>query len=192
MKRVQRLYREEKSKLFSQKQAEQLSGFSRDQMRTLDEKQIVVSQKHPVILYSWKQVIFLKTLFYFREDLTWGQIEESLNNCEYNVQEIVDGIQETVMVAIGEVENKKLVFINRVESKMNDFDKHLGKKMMNIDSEIVSQAFKVINARSENNFFFATTKNKFNAVIITIPQIIIELRKIAEELEIENLDLKVG
>jgi hypothetical protein len=192
MKRVQRLYREEKSKLFSQKQAEQLSGFSRDQMRTLDEKQIVVSQKHPVILYSWKQVIFLKTLFYFREDLTWGQIEESLNNCEYNVQEIVDGIQETVMVAIGEVENKKLVFINRVESKMNDFDKHLGKKMMNIDSEIVSQAFKVINARSENNFLFATTKNKFNAVIITIPQIIIELRKIAEELEIENLDLKVG
>ncbi|MBW4572427.1 MAG: hypothetical protein KME31_31910 [Tolypothrix carrinoi HA7290-LM1] len=192
MKRVHRLYREEKSKLFSQKQTEQLSGFSREQMRKLDEKQIVVSQKHPVILYSWKQVIFLKTLFHFREDLTWGQIEESLNNCEYNVQEIVDGIQETVIVAIGEVENKKLVFINKVESKMNDFDKHRGKKLMNIDSEMISEAFKVINAQDENHIRFAPVKNKFNAVIITIPQIIIELKKTAEELEIENFELKVG
>jgi hypothetical protein len=192
MRRVQRLQKEEKSKLFTQKQAEQLSGFSRDQMRKLDEKQIVVPQKHPAILYSWNQVIFLKILFHFREDLTWGQIEEGLNNCEYNIQEIVDGIQETLIVAIGEVKDKKLIFINRVESKMNDFDKHLDKKIISEDSELISKAFKVINSQDSNNVLFAYAKVRFNAVVITIPQIIIELKKHAEELEIEDFNLKVG
>ncbi len=192
MKRVQRLQREEKSKLFTQKQAELLSGFSRDQMRKLDEKQIVVSKKYPAILYDWNQVIFLKTLFYFREDLTWGQIEEGLSNCAYSIDEIVDGIQKTLIVAIGEVKDKKLVFINRFESAMNDIDKHLGKKLMSEDSALISEAFKVINGQDINNILFAYSKIKFNSVLITIPQIIIELKKQAEELEIEDFSLKVS
>jgi hypothetical protein len=192
MKRLQKIQREEKSKLFSQKQAELLSGFSRDQLRKLDEKQIVVFQKQPMILYNWNQIIFLKTLFYFREDLTWSQIEEGLSNCAYSIDEIVDGIQKTLIVAIGEVKDKKLVFINRFESAMNDIDKHLGKKLISEDSALISEAFKVINGQDINNILFAYSKIKFNSVLITIPQIIIELKKQAEELEIEDFSFKVS
>ncbi|QLE60026.1 hypothetical protein [Nostoc sp. TCL26-01] len=192
MRRVERLAKIEKSRLFSQKEAIQLSGFTRAQLLKWEEAEIVKPHREFAILYDWNQLIFLRVLYHLRQNWTFKQIETGLKNCYSSVDEIIQDIHKHLFIALG-IRGNEIALAAPIEltttlaSRLNnDFLMH---KMKHIFSVEDFQEY-ILNI-DENHPIGKLSKVKaFNC--IAIPQIILELKVLGEQLQIENFDLKVG
>lgn len=183
MRQQERLLKIQKLKMFSQKQAELLSGFSRDQLRKLDTAAILTPYKFPSILYDWNQLIFLKILYYLRNSWTFKQIESAFKNPEkpIDINFVIDNIQNTDIIYFGEYgkipdDLKLYIQFNSLITTNELVKKDVFNKMEKFDY--------IIKDIGELN------QGKFTHV--NVPKLIKELKVLAQELQIENFDLKVG
>lgn len=185
------LFKEQKAKLFNQKQAENLSQLSRSQLRKLDEAGLVVPLKYPAILYNWNQVIFLRVLYCLREDWSFMQIEKALRECEFSIEEIIGNINKYLFVALGKKADGKFAFVFMNESIFgDDLLGRKARKLFSTESELFLENLKKID---NDSVIMTNSKRKVNDFTsIAIPQIINEIKERAEELQIDNFHLKVG
>ncbi len=95
---------EKSSKKFSQKEAGILCGFSRKQLQKLEELEILIPQKNPVILYSWNQIIFARVLYCFRQLWSLQDVVKALRDTEnpIDIEAIVENIDKFVEIYLGQ------------------------------------------------------------------------------------------
>ncbi len=166
----------QKGRGFTQKQACQLSGFSREQLQKLELREIVIPCKHPSILYSWNQIIFLKSLHALREEWSFKQIEKALNEYEESMENIEKNISKAIKVIFGEFGIKPNIQIIIQFEYLSD----------TVSSE-QAESMRDIHSRDSR-----TSVERYpRQTHIIIPKTIKELKIEAEKLEIDNLDLKI-
>lgn len=168
--------RVQKAKLFSQKEAELLSGLTRSQLRTLEDLDVLVPHRHPSILYSWQQLIFLRIIYLLRTN-EWSLqvIERALKNPEVNLEKALEKIEDMVLVYFGSNSLKIEPFI--------DFC-----YFSNAGDDLLAQKAKM-NMNEGNR---SVKRTYINQVEIDVQQVIKDLKESATELQIEDFDLKVG
>ncbi|MCC5610563.1 hypothetical protein LC612_28390 [Nostoc sp. CHAB 5834] len=177
MKRVHRLGQIEKRKLFTQKQAVELSGFSRAQLLTWEETGIVRPDREYAILYTWNQIILLRILYHIRQRWTFQQVITGFENSRRSITEILQMLPKSVMVIFGEFGVYP--------------DLHLEimvQALINVKDEIEEKSIR--NLFGSEGFPFID--NKGRQTQISVPKIIEEVKGLAQEKEIENLEFKLG
>jgi hypothetical protein len=89
---------------FSQKEAGILCDFTRKQLQKLEELEILVPQKNPVILYSWNQIIFARTLYCFRQLWSLQDVVKAFRDSEnpIDIKAIVENIDKFVEIYLGQ------------------------------------------------------------------------------------------
>lgn len=200
MKRQAGLMRLQKARAFTQRDAEQLSGLTRHQLRKLEEAELVVPQKNP-ILYTWNQLIFLRILFEFRQDWTFKQLEtifkcsssEALN--DKIIRSIDSSLAALLILESNDAINFQLVADINFE---NDLQNHKLKKAVEsirndirLNDEEVLAIIKHIASDNSEEYSNSRISIKKQTLVI-IPPLIGNLKNLAEQLQIENLDLKLG
>lgn len=177
MKRVHRLGQIEKIKLFTQKQAVELSGFTRSQLLTWEEAGIVIPDREYAILYTWNQIILLRILYHIRQRWTFQQTITGFENSRQSIETILQMLPKSVLVTFGEFgvyPDVHLDFIAQALSKVKD--------------EVEEKSYRNIFADEDYPFI----RNGGRQTQIAVPQIIKEVKALAKEKEIQNLDLKFG
>ncbi|WP_375503502.1 hypothetical protein [uncultured Nostoc sp.] len=186
----------EKTAMFSEKQVVTLTGFSRKRLYNLSVSKIVQPQKDP-ILYTWKQVIFLRILYLLREDWSLQVLEKIFKSFpDDKIEEIIEGIDTSTAVTLfsdssGELEFKMLGPISFDSDLANHtFNKSLEsfKEGELFDSEKTHAIISYIIGDELNRSKISIQKQ----TLIIIPELIGELKKVADGLNIEYFDLKVG
>lgn len=183
MNREQRFAKIEKSRMFSQKEAIQLVGFTRRQLETLEKLEILIPYRKPGILYSWKQLIFLRTLYHFRQVWSLQQIDKALKDTEYpiNIEVIIENIEKFFDVYLGEKGNignlgiyfqlNKIINLSEIELKA------VYKLSVEMPSIVIDDDIPV-------------GQGKFT--MLNIPKIIEELKSMAEKFDLDGFDLKIA
>jgi len=201
MRRADRLRKLEKAKYFSQKETETLSGFTRRQLRKLEEVELVVPQKNP-ILYTWNQLIFLRVLFEFRQDWTFKQLEIIFKACASDSQGL-DRLIETIdksFAALLILESDDTVDFQVVQniSLEDDLQNHKLKiAMENIKNNVKineDEALAIIKyiASGDGDDDSDSRVSIKKQTLVVIPLLIRNLKNLAKEICIENFDSKVG
>lgn len=149
-------------------------------MLTWEEVGIVLPHRQPAILYEWNQLLLLRVLYHLRQSWTFKQIEKALKQDNVNLDQIIGKIDKTVLVAIGQ--NEGLIF--KFWNSDNIGELESGKSIFELCN---SEEF-FVRAEVGTESIFSTPK----AVIVVVPKLIKEMKKIAEEFQIESFDLKVG
>lgn len=182
--------------MFSEKQVVALTGFSRKRLYNLSVSKIVQPQKDP-ILYTWKQVIFLRMLYLLRED--WSlQILEKIFKAfpDDKIEEIIEVIDTFTAITLfaessGELQLKILGPITFDSDLVNyTFNKSLEsfKEGKLLDYEKTHAIVCCIIGDEPNGSKISIQKQ----TVIIIPELIGELKKVGDGLNIEYFDLKVG
>ncbi|MBL1203114.1 MAG: hypothetical protein FWK04_29600 [Nostoc sp. GBBB01] len=189
MRKEYRLFREQKSKLFTQKQAEQLSGLTRNQLRKLEDAGLVVPHRYSLILYDWNQIIFLKILHNLRQDWTFQQIEKALTITSLfgGLEIVIKNIDtEFTALAVIQEEDSDLVvqLLKNIEFEDELFNQNFQKTLQNKIDEKIS---KIITTIATDDY-----KKIKKSTVVVIPDLIKHLRQRGEELQIQDFDLKVG
>ena len=187
MARVDRLVKQKRKELFSVEETKNLSNFSRSQLLSWENAGIVVPIRRPSIFYNWNQVIFLRILYNLRKDWSFKQIEKGLKNSPVSLEEIVRDIHKNFIIGFGD--NKgELGFAFSFENPSNDFDSHSLHKILD-NAEGFDAIFQSLLQTNTIN----TARLTFNMIVaIKVFEIIDELKVLAQELQIENFDSKVG
>lgn len=162
----------QKVRHFSQKQAEELSGITIMKLRNLNELGIVVPYKYPAILYSWKQVIFLRVIFYMRQRWSLKQIKNALTNLNEPIEQIINSLNEFITIDYGDFDdsnNLRIVFGDFSRFLHDDNEREMYKK--NPQKPVKTDNFKTSS--------------------LDINEVIKELKQRGEDLNIENFDLKI-
>ncbi len=89
---------------FSQKEAGILCGFSRKQLQKLEELEILIPQKNPILSYSWNQTVFMRILYCLRQVWSLQDIIKAFRNPEnpIDVEVIVDNIDKFDDIYLGQ------------------------------------------------------------------------------------------
>lgn len=177
MKRVRRLGQIEKKKLFTQKQAQELSGFSRAQLLTWEEAGIVRPDREYAILYTWSQIVLLRILYHIRQRWTFQQVIKGFENSTERVEKILQMLPKSIVVTFGEFGVYPDIHI---EIQVHD--------LCNVEDDIQEKRVRNIFARES----FPSVDNTGRQTNISVPKMIEEVKALAEEKEIENLEFKLG
>ncbi|MBC1238500.1 hypothetical protein [Nostoc sp. 2RC] len=193
--------RVQKARFFSQKEAELLSSLTRNQLRKLDDIELVVPAKHPTILYSWNQLIFLRVLFRFSEDWSFKLLIEYFKLfSSKDLETLINRLDKCTSALLILEKNDEIYFQLLGEITLEDNDlvnQKLKKAIENIkngEKLDFDDAFEIIkyiayDALGENSSSKICFKKQ---TLIIIPEIIQEITSLALELEIKDFDLKVG
>jgi hypothetical protein len=210
----QRLMMLDKTAMFTEKQVVALTGISRKQLYNLSNSQTVQPHKNP-ILYTWKQVIFLRVFYILREDWSFQLIEKQFKSFPgYGIEKVIEEIDSSLAVIISDENDGdvRLGILAELTFGNKFYNRHFKKAIENIKTskplnyeEIYAVISYVINDADENeedendedknyegeeNFSYKITIKK--QTILLIPEVIRELTKAASKLNIENFDLKVS
>ena len=185
---------------FSEKDAQMLSGFTRRQLQKLDESGLIVPQRLPMIVYSWNQLIFLRVLFEFRQDWTFKQLEVIFKKFPPQALDLLLERIEISLAGILILESDEHVNFQLVENITfkNDFTNYkLKKAVENIQNNVrldQEQALAIIEhvATDQGEDYSNSRVSIKKQTLVIIPLLIRDLKNVAQELEIENFDLKVG
>ncbi|MBF2067254.1 MAG: hypothetical protein IGS39_22985 [Calothrix sp. C42_A2020_038] len=188
-----------KSEMFSQKEAELLSGFTRSQLRKLDEAGLVVPNRDTAVLYTWNQLIFLRVLNKLRQDWSFKQLEllfldykhsevGSLDKLIYNIDTnlsailVVDKDGEVIFDVV-----KQLKIDNEVT------DSNLKKAIASTlnGQKLDEESLKIIAYIAENSLSDSKISIRKRTLVV-IPQVIQELIELGKQLNIKDFDLKIG
>ncbi|MBD2770670.1 hypothetical protein [Iningainema tapete] len=176
MKRVQRLARLEKSKMFTQKQAKDLSGFTRSQLLTWEEAGIIMPDRQYAILYTWNQLILLRILRHLRNRWTFQQIIKGFKNSRRPIDEILQILPKAVLCNFGEFGKYPDI---EIEIQVHD--------LCNAENDIQEKIFRNVCHKA-----FPLIDEAGRQTQISVPKIIDEIKVLAEQNKIENFDVKVG
>lgn len=201
MRRVDRLRKLEKAKYFSQKETETLSGFTRRQLRKLEEVELVVPQKNP-ILYTWNQLIFLRVLFEFRQDWTFKQLElicKEWASDSKGLNRLIETIDKSLaaLLILGSDNRVNFQVVENI-TLQNDFKNHKLKIAIdNIRNNVKlnkDEGIAIIEyiARSDGDDDYDSRVSFKKQTLVIIPSVISNLKNLAKEIQIENFDTKVG
>ncbi len=172
MKREVRVKKIQKAKLFSQNEASQLTGFTRGQLVKWDETGIVKPYRHPCILYNWKQVVFLRILFYWRQKASFQKIVKVFSSDDNNSRIFFENLQKS---SIAVLNDQKLVLINDSYHE---------------DSLTISLIAKTL--KTKNNIEVVDIDEVMPGIfLLNIGAILYNLKKAGDELKIENFRLKI-
>jgi len=182
----------EKTAMFSEKQVVTLTGFSRKRLYNFSVSKIVQPQKDP-ILYTWKQVVFLRVLYLLREDWPLRVLEKIFKAFS---EEIIERIYTSTAIILfsessGELEFRIFGPITFGSDLANyAFNKSLEsfKEGKLLDYEKTHAIISFIIGDEPNGSKISIQKQ----TVIIIPELIGELKKVADGLNIEYFDLKVG
>ncbi|HYX17873.1 MAG TPA: hypothetical protein VE944_26640 [Nostoc sp.] len=177
MRRELRLGKIEKSKLFTQKQAADLSGFTRAQLITWEESEIVLPKREYAILYTWNQLILLRILYYLRQRWSIHQVVEGIRNSRRSIDEILEMLPKSVVANFGKFGIHPDI---EIQLHLHDFS--------NAKDDLEEITARKIFSRED----FPLMEQKGRQTRISIPKIIQEVKAFAEEKEVKNLDLKLG
>jgi DNA-binding transcriptional MerR regulator len=194
---LKQLSTEKRAKMFSQKEAEILSGFTRNQLRKLDESGLIVPARDAGIVYSWKQLIFLKILNKLRQDWTFKKLEQSFNDCNQDgsINQIADKIQDYLAVSLL-IDKEGVVIFHAVKNNLQfDDEVETHKLRKNISAvldggKLDDKFLKVIAYIAEDTIDSKISVSRKTVVII--PQIIQELIELGKKLEIQNFETKAS
>lgn len=176
MKRRLRLGQIEKTRLFSQKEAQWLSGFSRSQLLTWEQAEIVKPEREYAILYTWNQIILLRILYHLRQRWTIHQVIKGFQNSKRSIDEILQMLPKSVVINFGEFGVHPDIYIKITVNNFcnaNDIDRQEAKNIFGSED-------------------FTSVNNRGRQTEISVPKIIQEVKALAKEKEVENLDLKLG
>ncbi|GAX45899.1 MAG: hypothetical protein KME22_00385 [Hassallia sp. WJT32-NPBG1] len=181
MKRQQRLARLEKSRMFSQKETVELSGFSRKQLQKLEQLEIIKPRKIPAVLYSWNQIIFLRILYHFRKIWSLQQIDKAFKDSEnpINAEVIIEDIDKFLNVYFGEkgVIGNLGIYIQFNEVNMSEIRfKAAYKSIVELPHIVIDDGVEI-------------GQGKFT--VLNVPKVIEELKVMAESLNVQESKLKV-
>lgn len=178
---------------FTQKEAELLSGFTRDQLRTLDTSKLIVPYKHPSVLYTWNQIIFLRILFVLREEWSFYQIKTAINNSKVDMPQAIENIQNYIFVNLLLEKDEPLQFLFKASEPDTLYTQQMF--VAETDSLLehpVSLILSKKGSKTEGEVVVKRTKEySYKITTVTIPLIINDLKVIAQENKIEKFDLKV-
>jgi hypothetical protein len=166
----------QKARGFSQRQAGLLTKFTRDQLQRLEDREIVLPCKHPTTLYNWNQIIFLKSLFVLRQDWSFKQIEKALGEYEESMVDIEKNIPTAIKLIFGEFGEKPNIKI------IIQFEYLL-------DTVSIEQAERMRDIHSNDSL--SSVERYRRQTHVNIPRIIKELKQEAQNLEIEDFELKI-
>lgn len=200
MNPVHNLGRIQKARYFSQREVEQLSSLTRNQLRKLDDIKLVVPLKHPAILYSWNQLIFLRVLFRFSEDWSFKQLIDILTKVpSKGLEQLIDRIETSITAILFLEKDGDIIFelMEKITFEEDDLLTHKLKKAIEnikngekIDFDDALEIIKFIATDFGEN---SSSKICFKKqTLIIIPEIIQEITSLALELEIKDFDLKVS
>lgn len=181
MKREQRLARLEKSRMFSQKETVELSGFSRKQLQKLEQLEIIKPRKIPAVLYSWNQIIFLRTLYHFRKIWSLQQIDKAFKDSEkpIDIELIIKDIDKFLNIYFGE---KGVIGNLGIYVQFNAYNL----------SEIQSKAiYKMILEFPDIVIDDGVEIGQGKFTVLNVPKVIEELKVMAKSLNLEESKLKV-
>jgi len=189
----------QKARFFSQREVELLSGLTRNQLRKLDDIELVVPAKHPTILYSWNQLIFLRILFRFSEDFSFKLLTEHFKLLSYEQLEKILSKLDKSPTALLFVENDGDICFQLVTdiTLEDDLYNHKLKKAIenikNGEKTDFDAALKIIKYIAYDSGTNSSSKICFKKqTLILIPEIIQEIISLGLELEIKDFDLKIG
>lgn len=189
----------EKNAMFSEKQVVTLTGFSRKRLYNLSISKIVQPQKDP-ILYTWKQVIFLRVLYLLREDWSFQVLEKLFKAfCDHKIERIIKDIDTSTAIIIFSESRDDLQFKMLGNITLDDdlsnytFQKALenikeGKVIDNAEKIPAIISYIIGDDQKVNGSKISIHKQ----TVIIIPELIGELKKVADGLHIEYCTLKAG
>ena len=181
MKREQRLARLEKSRMFSQKETVELSGFTRKQLQKLEQLEIIKPRKIPAVLYSWNQIIFLRILYHFRKIWSLQQIDKAFKHSEkpIDIELIIKDIDKFLNIYFGE---KGVIGNLGIYVQFNAYNL----------SEIQSKAiYKMILEFPDIVIDDGVEIGQGKFTVLNVPKVIEELKVMAKSLNLEESKLKV-
>ncbi|NEU76832.1 hypothetical protein PI95_031070 [Hassallia byssoidea VB512170] len=181
MKREQRLARLEKSRMFSQKETVELSGFTRKQLQKLEQLEIIKPRKIPAVLYSWNQIIFLRILYHFRKIWSLQQIDKAFKDSEkpIDIELIIKDIDKFLNIYFGE---KGVIGNLGIYVQFNAYNL----------SEIQSKAiYKMILEFPDIVIDDGVEIGQGKFTVLNVPKVIEELKVMAKSLNLEESKLKV-
>jgi len=171
-----------KSKHFTQKETQLLSGFTRDQLRTLYLSNLIVPFKKSTILYTWNQIIFLRLLFELREDWSFYQLKTAINNSKVDIAQAIEQVQDFLFLMLVYETEEEIHFLFKstygILYSTQIFESE-GQSLIENTVPLLEG-----NIPSSKNFTFKSTT-------INIALVINDLKNIAKELNIEDFDLKI-
>lgn len=186
--------------MFSQKEAEILSGFSRNQLRKLDSSGLVVPARDAGIVYSWNQIIFLKIINELRKDWTFKQLECVFSPWETSgsLEAFVNTVDKQLAVVILD-EKGNGIFFRIVKSNVklgDDAENENLQKSLSLafeGCELDEKTLKILAFIAEDS-----TRPKVSTIsvskktIVIVPQIVQELIVLGKKLNIKDFAIKVG
>lgn len=181
MRRKQKLARLEKSRMFSQKETIQLSGFTRKQLQKLEQLEIIKPRKIPAVLYSWNQIIFLRIFYHFRKIWSLQQIDRAFKSTENPVdaEYIIENIEKFILIYFGE---KGVIGNLGIYLQFNEYN------LSEIESRaIYKKVIELPNIIDDDGVEIG--KGKFT--VLSVPKVIEELKVMAQSLDLEESKLKV-
>jgi len=168
----------DKAIYFSEKDVQMLSGFTRSQLQKLDESDLIVPERIPMITYSWNQLIFLRIFYHLRSDWSYKQIEIVLLDLSRTLELHINEMHKYVAVIFGE---NTILFHEKEIGIAFDF-------VSEIETDFTSKQFRNYLSNQDIRIGVSQERN----TTINVPAVIQELKVLAKELQIENFDLKVG
>lgn len=190
--------------MLTEKNVVALTGISRKQLYNLSNSQTVKPQKNP-ILYTWKQVIFLRVFYILREDWPFQVIEKKFKSFPvYGIEKVIEEIDSSLAIIISDENNGdvRLGILAELTFGNKFCNRHLKKAIENIKTskalnyeEIYAVISYVINEADENNEGEENFSYKIvikRQTILLIPDVIRDLTKTASKLKIESFDFKVS
>lgn len=189
-----------KTAMFSEKQVVTLTGFSRKRLYNLSISKIVQPQKDP-ILYTWNQVIFLRVLYLLREDWSLQLLEKSFKLfADHQIERIIKDIDTSTAIILFSESRDDLQFKMLGNITFDDDDLYnysFQKELESIREGKVLDNAEKINAIisyiiGDDHKINGSKISIYKQTIIIIPELIGELKKVADGLNIEYFDLKAG
>ncbi|HYW18476.1 MAG TPA: hypothetical protein VE956_04035 [Nodularia sp. (in: cyanobacteria)] len=190
----------EKTAMFSEKQVVTLTGFSRKRLYNLSISKIVQPRKDP-ILYTWNQVIFLRVLYLLREDWSLQVLEKSLKLFAYHqIERIIKDIDTSTAIILFSESKDDLQFkmLGNITFDDDDLSNYAFQKALESirEGKVIDNAEKINAIISyiigDDQKINGSKISIYKQTIIIIPELIGELKKVADGLNIEYFDLKAG
>lgn len=197
MRRLDRSSRIRRAKHFSQAETALLSGFSRDRLAMLEEAELILPiTKDPIILYSWNQLVFLRVLFFFREESSFQDLQRFINSMgEKELNDLIKNTAESIAVLFTKTKQQtpEVRLMSELPTKATNKLQKAIHALLNAQQLSYEDVAELVHYMDRD--YFTSSPTKFHlksATFLAIPAIKKELKELSDSLHIQDFDIKVS